>query len=1830
MRATPASLFTLSLLSSAVLCANAVEVNASAAWLRAQADLPYDAHAGLLVRFEPDEAACRKAYGDEWEDACRRPIGSRLRTDGVAMKPALQGTWRWLTSTNLLFEPEKPWPAATAFQVDLSKLSLPEGVRLAASKVAFTTKPRSLLFSDVRFWADRTPSGEKLVTLDLAFSSAESPATFEKAFRIKTPTGVTLGKPAFRWTNDNTRVYIRVPVKGLAKIEGLLSFELPGIASRLNSRDPLRPVVQKGFETARLDVALPGRDTLMRIESARIATAYTENFRPTNELLLTPSMRMTPEALAHNVTITLLPEKWTDDAVDPADWSRAGELSDAVLARGMKLDFTTVSSPDLPTDGVRLRFDAPEGRWVHVKVAEGTGPQGATLAKAWTEVFRLPSIRAGIDFLLPGNLLTLSGERTLPFTTRAVERVRVEVAKVREDFAAQVLQSWNGLNVVRFADGIAEIKIETPALVPIREGSNVKEGAASRITLPKEAGLYQVTIVGENQNDKGEWREAARSVRTALVSDRALLAKESPDGLISLFDARLTSGAPTVGDEVTLLAANGTVLASGHTDEAGRWQTKRDAAWVRDKKPTALLVKGADGDLSMLSLADPSNLTGAAERDALGRRVSSETLTGLTFAERGVVRPGETVRFGALVKDKNWKALPADLPLRVRLTGPTGERLADEPARIGKTGLVEFSFATTESMPSGKLVFDLLAGDTPLSTTAVALEPFTPETMTLSASPTVQNAGWLHPDEAMFALQLSGLFGAPSANQTIETVLTTRPAGMLSFPSLPGFTFLDTLASDAQPVTTRLPVRTTDAEGKATVELDPNLFFSRTVRARFVWQGLEAPGRVGVTKTSDLLVSPADTMLGFRHEGAGTSFLTTGDSGSIRLKLVDRQLKSKGGETLRLGRFERSLVRELVTTADGRATFRTTAVLKPIDETSVTLDAEGEAVVTLPTAAAGDFVFEAQTAQGTKLGQIAYTVADTTLTNLARGVRAPAELRAHLRTTDVPAGGTLSAAVSSPFDGFGLLTLESDTVHAARWVKVRAGDNALDLPVPEGIEGRAYWRLSLVRGASESDRLVEPYCETTIPVSIALEARDLGLTLEAPDVWEASGTAPSVTIRSKEPGEAIVWAVDEGILALTNYRAPEPLSRLLLDRALEVGTRQTLSHLMPEGFPYAEKFPAFGGDLVAEATGAMANPFGSQLDQPALWWSGIVPVTPEGTTVTPELPPQFTGRVRLMAVAASAEKADGASESITVTSPLVMRLSAPATLYPGDRFSMPLRLTNTTEAEARGTVEVTSDTLKLTQTTFPVTIPAGESTTISIPVSVDALGSFTLTAALASDDARWAGRKTEARGTVRPATPLRTTVLSGRFTEKTPSVVFSTPLLPFGEETVVAASAAPTALLGALARPDAWTVSGALADTLALLPLRTLPEERLAQLAPLYGVTPGALSARLAANQKLETRISDWSLQEAALRLEASLAVRKAAPDLLPRTVLAEAKENVEDRLALDVGTLDEARSAAYALWVLTREGTLVADSLAVLENRIASRQIDITKDVTLLLLRAAALEMQVPGIETPKSLTLTPSAGWSDPALRALSERVLLLSFGEKAVSEGYLSTLGEAGALGRLTDEERLQTVLTLTSLPAATEKSVTLRCRAPADLRAEASALAGLAALTAPGCTEVAATFDTPVFWTALRKGYDEKPVARSSGVRIARDFTLEDGTPVADAGSLPAGALVTMTVTISPETKGDSRLWAVSQLLPASTTLETGGERDPEGDGLERVARTADGAVFFLRTTGTLPTTMTCLVRTGLPGTFTVPPVTVVNVENPTEEAMSGAMRWTLTP
>src|SRR5690606_12198157 len=92
---------------------------------------------------------------------------------------------------------------------------------------------------------------------------------------------------------------------------------------------------------------------------------------------------------------------------------------------------------DEPTDRVLLRLTAEAGRGLLAAVDKGLPSLGGPeLGQARRVILTVPSLGAEVDFLQPGNVLTLSGQKKLDVYATGLTGIDWRAERVRDPFMA--------------------------------------------------------------------------------------------------------------------------------------------------------------------------------------------------------------------------------------------------------------------------------------------------------------------------------------------------------------------------------------------------------------------------------------------------------------------------------------------------------------------------------------------------------------------------------------------------------------------------------------------------------------------------------------------------------------------------------------------------------------------------------------------------------------------------------------------------------------------------------------------------------------------------------------------------------------------------------------------------------------------------------------------------------------------------------------------------------------------------------------------------------------------------------------------------------------------------------------------------------------------------------------------------------------------------------------------------------------------------------------------------------------------------------------------------
>src|SRR5206468_4210247 len=214
----------------------------------------------------------------------------------------------------------------------------------------------------------------------------------------------------------------------------------------------------------------------------------------------------------------------------------------------------------------------------------------------------------------------------------------------------------------------------------------------------------------------------------------------------------------------------------------------------------------------------------------------------------------------------------------------------------------------------------------------------------------------------------------------------------------------------------------------------------------------------------------------------------------------------------------------------------------------------------------------------------------------------------------------------------------------------------------------------LIRALDSKEIFASPLSYGVVPFTANTEKRRLKVDLETV-VIAKPGEPFHISYKTDRPAKIAVFAVDQGILQVTDYKLPDPLAYFFRKCALGVETAQIVDLIMPE-FSILRSASAFGGDGEEPR---QLNPFKRVTEKPVVFWSGIIDAGPSAREVTYDVPDYFSGTLTVMAVAVADEATGAAERNALVRGPFVITPSVPTLAAPGDEFEAGVTVANNVE-----------------------------------------------------------------------------------------------------------------------------------------------------------------------------------------------------------------------------------------------------------------------------------------------------------------------------------------------------------------------------------------------------------------------------------------------------------------------------------------------------------------------------------------------------------------------
>lgn len=1257
-------------------------------------------------------------------------IPSNPTPSWIRISPELRGTFRWSGTTTLIFttDPASPPPFATRFTVTIDRSAESAAGRRLPAPHTFSFTTPAVRLEAVR-WARRAGRFDDPVTLALTFNqpvrSADVLAHVSVRYR-----STDLTVPTFT-AAERARLAASDP-------EGLRRFDQKVAEARRNAARTDAIAVQAATEWDR--TRFKPDDRTMMLETAVVPPPGTTLLVQLDETM--PGMQGPERPGAVQRSSAPLAPVFFVTGIDcrtecESSHGNRVEYSVPVATTRFAAAFrvTDVTSGDQavkrgagPIAANRdvseshtvedAGFDRqPAGRtWLWQLDSSLQATDGQTLGYPWIGLVETWNDLAFTSFGDGHGLWESSGGASIPYYSRNFQSVTERVTRVAP---ADLVPRLLDLEQRRFA-------LQPP-------GAGRERKLAVRANAMQSYGLDLSSVIGASRTgifwagiSDGEPIARARAHRRTAsslvqVTNLGVTVKDSPQSTL-IFVTRLDNGEPVAEANVSLVSKENKTLWRG--------KTARDGVALAPALPlrsgntwwelSFVAIAEKDGDVAYVASDWNEGIQPWSFDLHYDLLQATDIMRGSVFTDRGVYRAGERVQFKLIAR--------LDTPRGVRLL-PSGSTVAIT-VHDGRNNEVDNRTITIGRWSSAEWTWTLPATSSLGQYSIVARLPSTGGAKT---SPDVEDEG-----ELDFLKQVQGEFLVAAYRRPDFQVDTTLAAPSGAFAGAPlaataTATYLFGGSMAQRPVTWSLSrsfdynlipaairerypetqysfsyypeggERSQTRLAGESARLAAGGKFARTLTSdrnvdlpyRYTFEAdVEDVSRQHIANRASVVIHPASFYLGIRRQLDEFATVEKGATAAVLAVGLDGNPVSGVAATVSLIRIQWNSVRRA--TGDGFYEWDSERIETPVATQTVTT-AEKPVSVTLAVPEGGSYLIRVTATD--RDGRRARS--DLGVYAVGRGYTAwerydhnRIDLEPERRT--YKPGDTAKILIKSPWErATALLTIEREGVRQHRRFDLTSTQDTIDVPITAGDIPNVFVSVLLVRGrtsqdvgADGSDPGRPAFRLGYVELAVDDETKRLDVKVSADrEEYRPANTARvtvAVTDATGKPArtEVTLWAVDQGVLALTDYKAPDVAGAVYQRKALQVMNSDNRQRLISR-----RVLTPKGGD-----EGGGGGFEGTRTDfRPLAFWLGSVETDPSGRATRTVTMPDTLTTYRIMAVAAdSASRFGSGTGTIRVTRPITLVPALPRFLALSDRASFGALVGNTLATAADAVVTIRS------------------------------------------------------------------------------------------------------------------------------------------------------------------------------------------------------------------------------------------------------------------------------------------------------------------------------------------------------------------------------------------------------------------------------------------------------------------------------------------------------------------------------------------------------------
>lgn len=795
------------------------------------------------------------------------------------------------------------------------------------------------------------------------------------------------------------------------------------------------------------------------------------------------------------------------------------------------------------------------------------------------------------------------------------------------------------------------------------------------------------------------------------------------------------TGKPIPGLQLQTYQEDAQKAGSSQTDARGIARIPRD--------PSARHLRASHGNDHYIIPFDNTLDTVALWRfpvDVEWNHLEGWKQSSMMFTDRNLYRPGETVHIKGIVRQflDNQVKLPADTSAQLSISDSASRVLFDETITLSQLGTFDHSFKLPAETV-GRFLIELTLPVNPaqakedswlLDRYSISQHSINVQEFRRNAFEIQSDIPAIKPGERDFSLNLAANYyqGQAVKNGLVSWNMSARQSGF--YPEdFRDFLFGDHRRYDSYYWSHYFGYGSTygrgehaNRNGQTQLDADGKTQISFTVPETSFPIPLEVNIHSEITDSRDqtlsranaITVHPADTYIGISRNDR---LCRVGEKIDTQLVAVDTQGKARTQAITVSATIEREYNQSVkILSTDGKAKVENKLLRETVLESEITITPGPSTPLPFTPSQSGRHII---TLKGTDTQGRAFASASRIYVYGSNDYPWATEdgmkIKLVPEQTVYHPGDTARILVMTPIEGTALVTVERAGVHRVYRRELKADHPVIELPLTDQDAPNAVVSVIVIRGAEASPHQHKTpamklgYCTLNITNTKDRLTVDLKVQGSQHRPGEPTTINGSVTRADGSPAagaEVVLYAEDEGTLAVAGYDNPDPMKTFHAHRPLLVRCGTSFSTFLDENVEHRyfgnKGFTIGGGGPETGSYGSTLLKSRSNFNPCAVWKPTLLTNARGEFSCTFTNPDTLT-RYRVIAVAIHGEQRFGHNSSqYTVDKPLMLTPTPPRFASEGDQLQVKTLVQNNSEFEAVWQVSLATSSLTRAHNNSPL------------------------------------------------------------------------------------------------------------------------------------------------------------------------------------------------------------------------------------------------------------------------------------------------------------------------------------------------------------------------------------------------------------------------------------------------------------------------------------------------------------------------------------------------